>query len=63
MRLLLESVQQLPIALEVGRCEILFPCWLAKIDVMKKSAKMLRCLFARTLNLRKSSPPISNQKP
>jgi hypothetical protein len=30
-------------ALEVRRCEILFPYWLAKINGMKKSAKILRC--------------------
>ncbi len=38
---------QLPIALEVCRCEIL---WLAKINIMKQSAKML---------IRLHSPPIS----
>jgi hypothetical protein len=30
-------------ALEVGMCEILFPYWLAKINVMEKSAKLLHC--------------------
>jgi hypothetical protein len=30
-------------ALEVGGCKNPFPYWLAKFNVMKKSAKMLSC--------------------
>jgi hypothetical protein len=28
--------------LEVGRCEIVFPYWLAKIGIMKESAEVMR---------------------
>jgi hypothetical protein len=36
-------------ASEVGRCEILFFYWLAKINVMKKFDKMLRCPQSQSL--------------
>jgi hypothetical protein len=48
----------MPLEVEKCECKILVSYWLAKIDVIKKSAKMLHCPLS---NLQKSFPSLSKQ--